>query len=323
MASTPLYYRIVSANDMKIYNGNTEIVPNKDYPASTISSLTLKEYGSEETYIEYVVTRKESDEVIFGKTCKIKVDFPECLPQCKGCDENGNDKDNRCFDCQPGFYSVPTKDDKTGCAKDGKLHNCNRCDVACTSCYGPFNHEKPTTNCIENQCNRTLNYFPYDKDETICINEQNKTFWEENLKCVLFLDKTKGDNKEVWKWSCCYETCGSCHLPGTKQQHNCDTCKRDVTYFYQNQTEENKLIPGNCNPSCEGDGCYKCEVGIHLKMCDCLPHCEKCQNAETCEVCRPEWLLQPAKTSCNQSCEYCLSPIWEDKDKKKWKMYQL
>ena len=317
MASTPLYYRIVNANDMKIYNGNTEIVPNKDYPASTISSLTLKEYGSEETYIEYVVTRKESDEVIFGKTCKIKVDFPECLPQCKGCDENGNEKDNRCFDCQPGFYSVPTKDDKTGCAKDGKLHNCNRCDVACTSCYGPFNHEKPTTNCIENQCNRTLNYFPYDKDETICINEQNKTFWEENLKCVLFLDKTKGDNKEVWKWSCCYETCGSCHLPGTKQQHNCDTCKRDVTYFYQNQTEENKLIPGNCNPSCEGDGCYKCEVGIHLKMCDCLPHCEKCQNAETCEVCRPEWLLQPAKTSCNQSCEYCLSPIWEDKDKKK------
>ena len=315
MASTPLYYRIINTNDMKIYNGNTVLEPNKDYPASTISSLTLKEYGSQNSYIEYVVTRKESDDIIFGKTCKINIGFPKCLDRCKGCDENGDEKDNRCFDCQPGYYALATKDDTTGCAKDGKLHNCNLCDIACTSCYGPFNHEKPTTNCIENQCNRTLNYFPYDKDETVCINEQNKTYWEENLKCVLFLDKTKGD-KELWKWSCCYSTCGSCHLPGTEQQHNCDTCKRDEFYFYHNQTEDNKLIPGNCHDSCEEDGCYKCEEGIHLKMCDCLPHCKVCRNAETCEECREEWLLQPEKTSCNKSCEHCLTPYWENEKKK-------
>ena len=311
MASTPLYYRIVNANDMKIYNGNTEIEANKDYPASTISSLTLKEYGSEKTYIEYVVTRKESDEIIFGKTCKIKIDFPKCLDQCKGCDEGGTEKDNRCFDCQPGYYPIATKDDTTGCAKDGKLYNCNRCDIACTKCYGPFKPEKPTTNCIEKQCNYEHDYFPFSGDETVCINEQNKTYWEENLKCVLFLDKTKGSDKEEWRWSCCHERCGSCHLPGTDEQNNCDTCKRDVYYFYENQTETNELIPGNCHESCEGDGCYKCERGIHIKMCDCLPHCKVCKNADTCEECRKEWLLQPEKTSCNKTCDYCLTPFWE------------
>ena len=131
-----------------------------------------------------------------------------------------------------------------------------------------------------------------------------------------FLDKTKGVDKESWKWSCCHERCGSCHLHGTDEQNNCDTCKRDVFYFHYNQTEENGLIPGNCHDSCVDDGCYKKEEGIHIKMCECLPHCKVCQDGETCDECREEWLLQPEKTSCNQSCNYCLTPYWEKEETK-------
>ena len=317
MSTTPLYYRIINTNGMKIYNGANEIELNKDYSVSTINSLNLKDFTSRtNSFIEYQVSRRDSDEIIFGRTCKINLSIPDCIKSCIGCDEGGTEKDNRCFDCKNGFYAKATKDDKTGCGKDGKLYDCNPCDIACELCYGPFNHTKPTTNCKPKKCNYEKSYFPFEKDNTVCINEKNKTYWEENLKCVLYFDKTKGDKPENWFWGCCHEHCGSCSKAGTDEQNNCDTCKKDKFYFYCNQTEENHGIPGNCHPTCEDDGCYKKEEGKHIKMCDCLPHCKKCFNNKTCEECRETWLLPPEKTSCDKECDYCLTPIWDDSKKK-------
>ena len=317
MSTTPLYFRLINTNGMKIYNGENEIELNKDYSTSIINSLTLKDYTDfTGSFIEYTVSRKDSDEVILGRTCKIKIGFPKCQDACKGCDEGSTKDDNKCFDCKDGFYPVETKIDTTGCGKDGKLYNCNPCDIACTQCTGPFDPKKPTTSCKPKKCNYTLDYYPYDKDDTICIHKQNKTFWDEQLKCFLYFDKTKGENKEDWFWSCCHRKCGSCHMAGTDEHNNCDTCKKDEFFFYCNQTEENEGIPGNCHDTCENNGCFKKKVGIHEKMCDCLPHCKVCKNNETCEECREEWLLPPEKTSCDKSCAHCLTPHWTDEQKK-------
>ena len=313
MSSTPLYFRIINTNGMKIYNGDTQIELNTDYSTSIINSLTLKDYSDvTDSYIEYTVSRKELDEVILGRTCKIKIGFPKCLDACKGCDEGGTKDDNKCFDCKDGYYPVEKRIDLTKCGKDGKLYNCNPCDIACEQCTGPFDPKKPTTNCKPKKCNYELDYYPFDKDDTICINEKNKTFWDDQLQCFLYFDKTKGQNKEDWFWSCCHERCGSCHKAGTDEQNNCDTCKKDKFFFYCNQTEDNERIPGNCHESCEGNGCFKKKVGIHEKMCECLPHCKVCKNNETCDECREKWLLPPEKTSCDETCAHCLTPHWTD-----------
>ena len=307
MISTPLYYRIVSSNNIKIYNGDSQIELNKDYLSSTKDSLFIKEFTANEgAYIEYTVTRKDGEETILGKTCRIKINFPQCLDQCVGCDEKGTEENNHCFSCKEGYYAVETTNDATGCGNNGKLYNCNRCDIACTKCYGPFDPSKPTTDCYETKCNYDGGYYPFEKDTRICINEKNKTYWDENLKCVLFLDKTNSDSKE-WRWKCCHERCGSCHLSPVPGNNNCDTCLKDKFYFFINQTEENGLIPGNCHESCEGDGCYKCTD----RMCPCLPHCKVCHGPTICEECRETWLLPPEQTSCNKTCDYCLTPHFE------------
>ena len=35
------------------------------------------------------------------------------------------------------------------------------------------------------------------------------------------------------------------------------------------------------------------------------------KNKDFCEECRATWLLQPEKTSCNKTCDYCLTPYFE------------
>ena len=46
-------------------------------------------------------------------------------------------------------------------------------------------------------------------------------------------------------------------------------------------------------------------------MCPCLPHCKVCHGPTICEECRETWLLPPEQTSCNKTCDYCLTPHFE------------
>ena len=322
MSSTPLYFRIVAPNELKILNGNTELELNKDYDISILSSLSIKEFASKDnSYIEYTVSRKENNNQIFGKTCKIKLDFPKCLDQCKGCDKTGTEEDHRCFDCKyDNYYEEVKGTDNTGCGKEGKLYNCKKCNVACEKCYGPYDNDKPTTNCKEKFCNTAEGYYPYEGNYTICFKKEEKDDWKQklHLECALFLDNSSKVEKE-WVWRCCDPHCESCHLRNTTNNHNCDTCRVDKGFFFFcNQTQDHG-IPGSCHESCVGDGCYKSnpsETEGMEKMCPCLDHCKECENNKTCEVCYPTWFLHHEKTSCDNKCDYCYTPIYEDEAKK-------
>ena len=321
MANEKLYYRLVETNDMVIKNDDTVLELNKDYDLDKTPNLEISENDKVGmSYIAYASVRK--DELygdIVGKTCKISVDYPKCLKQCRGCDDEGDDKNNHCFDCLDGYYNVIVANDDTGCGVNKKIYNCPKCDVACTLCTGPLALNVPTTNCKPLKCNFEADYFPFEKDTRICFNATEKTKWEKLLKLdsVLFLDKSKSDNKEDWIWRECHPNCGECFAKGDDIMNNCTKCRQDEKinlFFYCNQTKENG-IPGNCHKSCEGNGCYKKDTEDGVKMCPCLPQCKTCVGPDVCQECRETWLLQPEKTSCNKTCDYCLTPYFDDEEK--------
>ena len=317
----PLYYRITNTNNIKIINGNSELVLNQDYALSTLASLYISDFeeNQENTYIEYTVIKKESGNNILGGTCRINVEIPKCWEGCDGCEPEGNDIDNKCFDCKNGYHPIPSGKDTSslGCGKEGKIYNCDKCDIACTECFGPFDEKYPTTNCHYSKCDFDKGYFPLEYNTTICFNESDKDEWEDklNLKCTLFLDKSQGA-KEKWVWTCCDPHCASCHLRNTTDNDNCDTCKTSEGFFFFLNQSTAGGIPGNCHKSCEGEGCYKCEDEGMEKMCPCLDQCKVCKNKDTCEECWRTWLLHPQKTSCNNKCEHCYTPYFEKPETK-------
>ena len=317
MQNTKVYFRFVNFNNMKIYNGNTPLELNKDYDPDTVNNLSVQEYNNNGiSFLEYIATRKDSvlgD--ISGKKCKITIEKPDCLDQCKGCDQLGTAQDHHCFDCKPGFYRERKGVDQTQCGFNSSYYNCPRCDVACEECYGPLDYSIPTTNCKFNHCNYEDGYYPYEDDLRTCFNVSDKGRWEQLLKLdqVLFLDKSKSNNPRDWMWRKCHSNCSSCEAVGNDQDHKCLTCKAGL-FFYCNQTQKNG-IPGSCHKSCENDGCYKSDPkdteGME-KMCPCLDNCKTCQGPDLCDVCRNTWLLPPERTSCDKSCAHCLIPHYEN-----------
>ena len=317
MQNSKIYFRFVNFNNMTVYNGNTALELNKDYDPETTKDLSIKEYLlKESSYLEYTATRKDAKiGEILGKTCRINVENPQCLPQCRGCDKEGTEEDQHCFDCKDGFWKDAKGTDKTGCGIDAKYYNCPECDIACEKCYGPFLDNVPTTNCKEHFCNYNDSYYPYEDDYRTCFNESDKTKWEERLKLdqVLFLDKSKSNNPRDWVWRKCHKNCAECGSVGDDKNNNCTKCKNDL-FFYCNQTE-GKGIPGSCHKTCENNGCYKSnpeETEGMVKMCPCFENCKTCQGPDLCDVCRNTWLLPPERTSCNKSCDYCLTPHFEN-----------
>ena len=322
MSSSPLYFKIIASNRIKIINGNKELELNKDYNISILSSLNLKAFPSKyNSYIEYIVSRKENNNQIYGKTCRINLEFPICLDQCKGCDKSGTKEDHHCFECKYNNYYKEIKGtDNTGCGKDHKLYNCYKCNIACEECDGPFNNDNPTTNCKEDKCNITAGYYPYEGNHKICFKESEKEYWKQklHLECALFLDNTSKVEKE-WVWRCCDPHCGSCHLKNTTNNHNCDTCNIEKNFFFFCDQTKGHGIPGKCHESCIGEGCYMSnpeETEGMKKMCPCFGHCKVCENYKTCEECYPTWFLHHEKTSCDKECDYCYTPYFEDEPKK-------
>ena len=323
MANTQLYYRFVNTNGMVLKNGEKSVELNKDYKIGDLANIIISSNDRVgNSFIAYSAVGDDTinEGVIVGKTCNIVVNYPKCLEQCYGCDEEGTNKYNHCFDCRDGYYPVASLTDDTGCGVNKKLYNCPKCDVACTLCTGPLDYSKPSTNCKPSKCNFAADYFPYENDLTVCFNATEKTKWEKLLKSnVLFLDKSAGDNKELWVWRNCHERCGECLAKGDDTDNKCTKCRQDDVYnffFYCNQTKDNG-IPGNCHESCEHQGCYKHKADDgHTKMCPCLEQCKTCTGPTTCQECWPTWLLQPEKTSCKNSCEYCFTPYYEDEETK-------
>ena len=320
MQTVNVNFRFTNLNNMEVSNGDTKLELNKDYNTATYKDLYISAFPDpHDSTLEYTATREDSVfGVVLGRTCKINVIYPNCREECLGCDVEGTEKDNHCFDCKPGFYGVEKGKDTTGCGTNSSYYNCYPCDIACEQCHGPFLDDVPTTNCKEHYCNYDDDYYPFEDDFRTCFNESDKGRWEDllGLDEVLFLDKSAGSNKRDWVWRRCHKNCGACEARGDDKDNKCTKCKPNL-YFFCNQTKENGGIPGSCHKSCEGDGCYKSDpkdTEDMEKMCPCFDNCKTCQGPDLCDICRNTWLLPPERTSCDKSCNYCLTPHWEKED---------
>ena len=302
---------------------NTNIVPGEKYDPDFMVKITPNDISeNEEKYaLEYTATREDQyDGTIEGRTCKINFYTPKCLPQCYSCSKHGTDEHHNCLDCAKGpYYKEYYKDDDPENVNDGwgRPHNCHRCDVACSSCYGPHLFKPITTNCIK--CDYDNGYYHYVDEERTCISFKNKTFWED-IYGPLYLDKTPGKGRESeWRWRHCHRNCASCSGPGDDNDNQCDTCKVELgLYFYCNQTIGHG-IPGSCHDNCVNNGFYLTkpeETENMQKCCPCLTDCKVCKNSTKCEDCfRPHYLM-PDHESCVDDCGYCLAKdnktkIWE------------
>ena len=298
--------RIVRADNMTILNADTNkpIDLDQDFDPEEISLKINAEGESGDYFIEFRATRDDPyDGKILGRTCKIKIEIPECLPQCKNCPAKGTEEHNYCIDCADEMHT-PTIDQGIVIKGYAPLYNCNPCNESCTSCFGKFIEDPANTNC--KRCDYEKGYYPFELDSRICISERTQSYWEKIFGRAIFLDKTDGNEKEVWKWSLCHEHCKKCAEKGDDFDNKCIYCI-DNWYFYCNQTEGHG-IPGSCHNDCKDHGFYisKEEDGRE-KCCPCLLHCEKCQNETKCDKCEEKFYRDSEAEHCDEDCGYCLA----------------
>ena len=307
-ASEEVKFRFNSYNNMTIKNlaDGSQLQPNVDYSSSlSLQILTKELVGDYE--LEYTATRVDPlDGLILGRTCSVSLNTPECLEQCESCTKKGTDKHHFCLGCKVGKPFYEEEDPDAVNEGYGKPHNCQRCNVSCSSCYGPFLlRPVTTTNCIK--CDYKNNYFHFEDDLRTCISNETKKYWEGIIGSAIYIDKTPGPNKkEEWRWRRCHSNCAECFGPGDEDNNNCTLCKAGL-YFFCNQTDGDG-IPGSCHKDCVNNGFYATkDEKDRDKCCPCLDHCKECKNETICDKCYQPFLLTPDHTECNETCGYCLA----------------
>ena len=306
-ANEVVYFRILDNSNIIILNStsNVELLKDKDYEAET--PLKFSTDSLEGNYsIEFQATRKDKiDGLILGRTCNIHLNTPKCLPQCYSCTQEGNNLHHYCLGCVEGpFYEE--KDDTTVNEGYGKPHNCEPCNISCSSCFGRFLFNPRTTNC--KKCDYEKGYYHLAGNNRTCISKENQEEWEEALNISIYLDDSPGEeNKDKWRWRYCHKNCKKCHGPGTEEDNQCDECKNDL-YFYCNQTLGNG-IPGSCHNDCLNNGFFlkKDPDDKMEKCCPCLDDCKVCKNETKCEECFEPFYKTPEWDRCNKTCNSCLA----------------
>ena len=293
---------------------NSAVTQNIDYPAAF--PLYLKSDKTGVFNIQYTAVKEDPlDGIFIGKTCKMRVLTPKCLEQCLSCTGTGSEEHHMCLGCKDNTY-YQEKDPSAKKEGDFTPHFCKKCDISCSSCFGGFLKDIPTTNC--KACDYKNNYFPLEGNEKTCISEETKEYWEKQINAPIYLDSTLGeDDKSKWRWRKCHKNCASCSELGDDTNNKCTACKKGL-YFFFNQTLENKGIPGTCHSGHVGNGYYlKVDEGME-KFYPCSKNCKKCINGNQCEQCYPQFFLQKnedeSETICKPECGYCLA---EDRDQ--WK----
>ena len=296
---------------MLAYPGKYEpiqVEQDKDYEGENRFEFSTDIFEGYYT-IPFIATRKDPlDGLIIGRTCQIHLNTPKCLPQCYSCTKTGNEEHHYCLGCAEGSY-YEEKDETAENEGYGIPHNCKNCDIACSSCFGPFLSKIkpfPTTNCIK--CDYEKGYYHYFYDNRTCISYVNQSEWEIVLNHSIYLDDSAGEeNKDKWRWKHCHENCKKCHGPGTEKDNQCDVCKEDL-HFYCNQTIGHG-IPGSCHKNCVNNGFYiKLNASDNMdKCCPCLQDCKVCKNETICEECYPPFYKTPEWDRCNKTCNDCLA----------------
>ena len=265
--------RFKSYSNLTIINSinNAKLIPDTDYHSTF--SLQFKPTEIQGIYdIKYTSTRRDPlDGLIIGKTCKITFNTPECLEQCESCTEKGTEEHHMCLGCKKGEPYYEEEDPNTINEGYGKPHFCKKCNISCSSCYGPFLKKPPSTNC--KKCDYNNNYFHYEFDERTCISNNTKEYWQEVIGMAIYLDTTSGpDKKEEWRWRHCHENCAECFEKVDNNNNKCYKCKQNY-YFFCNQTIGNG-IPGSCYTGCKNNGFYIKIDEEREKCCPCLNHCK-------------------------------------------------
>ena len=305
--------RFVSTQGVTIENARTKevIELNKDIdPTSLRLRITPNEVVGNYT-IEFTATREDPvDGLILGRTCKVEIETPECLPQCYSCPKLGTYHHNLCLACRNSSYT-PIVDPGMEVGGYAPLYNCTPCNESCSSCYGLFYETPypPSTNC--KVCEYDKNYFPYEDDMKTCISQETKKYWEGVYKRAIYLDKSAGEDKKLWIWRKCHENCAECEEGGDDNDNKCIYCNEGL-HFFCNQTVGNG-IPGSCHRDCVNNGFYEVIKEDRRKCCPCLPHCKICTNETKCIQCNKTFYRTPDAEHCDEDCGYCLA-----KDDSKW-----
>ena len=292
-----------------IFNENgEELSLNEDYDIS--NKFLLFSNSNQDNYeLEFTATRNDLyDGLIIGNTCKLKINTPFCLDQCNSCNQTGNNNIHFCSGCKNESYYIDKVIPYFG-EEFENLHNCYSCDYACYSCKGPL-IEKKTTNC--KKCYYERGYYPYEKDDTLCISEENRDEWETYINHGIYLDKPDEKDKTTWIWRNCHDNCRRCHEKGDDENNKCDYCIEGF-YFYCSQTTTNGGIPGTCHNDCVDNGFYPILKEDRWKCCPCLENCQKCTNDTICNYCKEDFFLTLDSKQCVEQCEYCLAEIKEER----------
>ena len=296
-SNSEVNYKITTDANVTIYIKGTheKLVLDKEYDKNTKFTVSPDTSLGEYNIYFTPVMLDEYDDLIEGKTCRIKCVTPECLKQCYSCTKKGNDAHHYCLGCAERYYP---EDDKEGeIARDGsKTHNCYPCDEACVTCKGPLTPK--TTNC--NLCDYENNFYPFEDDASLCIHNKTQKKWEGVLKRAIYLDKSGGDSRQDWVWRKCHEHCSRCEEGPEPGNEKCLDCINNI-YFYWNQD-----IPGSCH-DCKDNGYFVRESEDGRQKCyPCFKNCKVCPNGELCYKCFPGNFLTNNGTSCDKSCGYCL-----------------
>ena len=300
-----IYFRIIENPNMKILKiekkGKEELLYNSDYKDESTLQFIANSLEGEYT-LDFVSTRNDvKDGLIMGKTCKIFLNTPKCLPQCYSCTKTGNEEHHYCLGCEEGPY-YEENDDTAQNEGYGKPHNCHKCDKACKKCKGKATSK--TTFC--EACDIENGFYPYYKDHSLCISYETQEYWETVLNISIYLDSTPDNDKNQWRWRDCHRNCKKCHRAGTDENNQCDVCIDDY-YFYCSQTIGNGGIPGSCHNDCVNNGYFlKKNASDNMdKCCPCLDNCLLCYNETKCEECNQSFYKTPDWDMCNKTCDPC------------------
>lgn len=219
-----------------------------------------------------------------------------CYSTCQTCLSMGNEEENNCLSCISKHYLIYNT---TNCIQNefaisnGYYFNTTygqyvKCDKACINCnYGPVDGN---TNCIK--CNENEGYYSIKgKSSSMCFNS-------ETIGEGYFLDKFE----TPYKWSECYETCGSCEMKGNENKMLCQSCKTNLISKKYNKVMHLKFSNGNCIEGCPNN-LFLTKEGDCVELCPSETF-QFIPNTTCVDSCPPNYELDENKTKCVTSSSF-------------------
>ena len=209
--------------------------------------------------------------------------FVQCGNNCKSCTIKPIENLGLlliCDECNDNYFKIEhlsnctTKEDKEisslGYYYDEDQSMYKKCDKACKECTGQGN-----TQCKENKCNDTDNYYPISTTPTTCYNEEDK------ILGYIFHDK---------QFVPCHRACATCEGLGTDDSFldtKCETCAVGYVKLKDNETVclDKENPPSGYVLTKDGDGN---DIFEHV-YCD--EKCKSCKddNPSDCIECSDDY----------------------------------